>query len=64
MNRCRSTNKGWAALAAAIIMSGKYADDERFLQSDWCQSLTDMVSLYKDMYERSNKDVRNVQVNV
>ena len=42
----RSTNGvtyGYIRLCAAIVQSGIDADDEFFLSSDWCRTLTDAV---------------------
>ena len=47
----RHYHGGWANLAAAIITSGLRANDERFLESDWCELLQDMCELDAQMYD-------------
>ena len=37
--------KGWSKLAAAIIRSGERAQDNHFLESDWCANLRELVKL-------------------
>jgi hypothetical protein len=44
-----SSDFGWAMLAAAILQSGKRADDKSFLESDWHDVLYDIVSCFLDM---------------
>ena len=41
----KTASMGWALLAAAIVKSGQDSDDEVFLKSEWCSTLTDLVSL-------------------
>ena len=41
-----STLAGYMRLAAAIVQSGRAANDQRFLQSNWCKFLTDTVNMY------------------
>lgn len=41
----KTSGMGWALLAAAIVRSGQLEEDEYFLKSEWCSTLTDLVSL-------------------
>lgn len=41
----RKGRHGYSALAAAIIASGIKANDQRFLESDWCSTLRDIVDI-------------------
>lgn len=41
----KTSGMGWALLAAAIVKSGQLEEDEHFLKSEWCSTLTDLVSL-------------------
>lgn len=50
----------WALLAAAIIQSGKDANDTAFLESKWCESLKYMVSL---KYNKRQGYKENIQEN-
>lgn len=43
--------KSWQQLAAAIVISGIKDKDEEFLNSDWCQELTDFAA-GKDLYKQ------------
>lgn len=47
--RVVSSDLGWAMLAAAILTSGKQADDKSFLESDWHDILYGIVSCFLDM---------------
>ena len=48
-------HSGWANLAAAILLSGKRANDRFFLESEWADMLRDMCALDDEMYAaRSN----------
>lgn len=48
----------WANLAAAIIESGKKCNDQRFLQSDWCDTLRSICRLDDEMHGNRNIGVR------
>lgn len=41
-----NTDLAWAMLAAAIIESGKIANDTAFLESEWYNTLCNMVLYY------------------
>lgn len=45
----RRTVDGWALLAAAIIDSGKRANDEEFLKSEWHEELKQFVAVCLDL---------------
>ena len=40
----------WASLAAAIIRSGEVCNDQRFLESDWCDTLKYMCQLDDELH--------------
>ena len=42
--RDRSYMGAWMRLAAEIVRSGRATNDQRFLNSEWCQELTEGVS--------------------
>ena len=44
-----NTDLAWAMLAAAIIESGKTANDTAFLESEWYYMLRSMVLYYVDI---------------
>lgn len=55
----RRYHNGWANLAAAIIASGRRANDTRFLDSDWCEFLCDLCACDDELYNRGlNLDPR------
>lgn len=47
--KVRGYKDPWANLAAAIIHGGVAANDDLFLKSKWCETLTDLVSLASEM---------------
>ena len=56
----RRYHDGWANLAAAIIASGRRANDTRFLDSDWCEFLRDLCACDDEIYCKSlNIDPRS-----
>ena len=44
----------YANLAAAIIRSGQMANDTRFLESDWCDTLRELCRLDDEMHPDGN----------
>lgn len=47
--KVRGYKDPWANLAAAIIHGGVAANDDLFLKSKWCETLTDLVSLASEI---------------
>ena len=55
----RSKEDGWAMLASSIIESGIKSNDERFLNSNWCEALKELVMLNAMLQKRETYEYTN-----
>lgn len=58
----KSYKSGYAKLAAAIILLAQKENDQRFLNSDWCDELAGLCELDALMDQRNIDHVQHMNV--